>query len=279
MTPVQHLRALLMLVLISGNLVVWCVPLLGVVLLRLALPRLNSWLDGVSASMYRAAVRFDDFFLDHLAQCRWEKSLASVEPNQVCIVIANHVSWADIFLLQNAVVHEGPILKFLSKRELMYVPVFAMILIAFRCPIVRRRARRLADEAARHADDLARVRQACEVLKESPSAMLIFPEGTRITREKVAAGDGSYQNVLQPKLGGFSVLMKSLAPLRPTVLDATLFFPETMSLWRFLGGAAFNMRIHIEAIPWRDDFELDPAAWLLSRWTEKDALIAAYRDK
>ena len=42
------------------------------------------------------------------------------------LVIANHQSWADSFLIQTAIVHEGPILKVLVKEELMRYPILGI---------------------------------------------------------------------------------------------------------------------------------------------------------
>lgn len=244
--------------------------------------RLNSalHLDQIANLFYRLAVAFDDLCFMFISNCRWRSNSVNLAKNQTCIVIANHVSWADIFLLQSAICSNGPVIKFVMKKQLLYVPIFAMIAYAFNFPFVKRRSVGEVDPKTRRLRDLARVKEACEVLHSSPAAVMVFPEGTRFTKAKQAEQDSEYEWLLEPRIGGFSTMVKSLVEFEPPVLNCTLLFPEGFTFWRFLGGAGGDVRVTVERMGEEERVELldDPATWLRRAWLEKDGRVKNYQE-
>lgn len=279
MTAVQHTRALLVLILIISNLTFWCVPLFVIALLRLA--QLNSilQLDRVAAHFYRLAVRFDDLCLTRVSRRSWISPELTLDKHQTCIVVSNHVSWVDVFLIQSVIAKKGPIIKFLMKKQLLYVPIFAAIAYAFKFPFVKRSKSGETDAARRREQDLARVKEACKVFRQSPAAMLVFPEGTRFSSAKHESQGQEYEHVLRPRPGGFSVLVDSLAEFDPVILNCTLFYPNDFTFWRFLGGVEGDIRLSVERIPENERRVLfsDPSEWLKNAWTRKDKQLESFR--
>ena len=108
----------------------------------------------------------------------------------------------------------GPIIKFLCKQELAYIPLFGLIILAFDFPIVRRKTKVGQSDEARRADDRRRVREACKGLYESPAAMLSFVEGTRFTWDRHRELASPYQLLLPPRSSGFTEIVA--ASLRPS---------------------------------------------------------------
>ncbi len=271
----RHARALVAFLLIAANLTVWCVPLSVLVTLRLL--GLNSalQLDRIAGNCYRWAVTFDDWCLNNISGCTWDADKIELSKTQSYIVISNHVSWADIFILQSGIARNGPIIKFLCKKQLLFVPIFALIILAFRFPVVRRKSWSGRNETKRRAQDLAIVREACKVLEQSPAAMLVFAEGTRFTRKKHMESKSNYNYLLPPRTAGFSVLVQSLAEFEPSVLNCTLHYPKDMTFWQFLGGGqASNIRFEVEAWPWTGQLTSDPATWLREAWSRKDEKLS-----
>ena len=100
--------------------------------------------------------------------------LETLRPHESPMIIANHRSWFDIFALQTLICRRGPMLKFLIKTELLWVPVLGWVCVALNFP----RLQRKGDRRTR-TRDLGIVQKASLQLGASPGALLLFPEGTR----------------------------------------------------------------------------------------------------
>lgn len=277
MTVRQHFAAAAALAAITLNLVFWCVPLVVLVLVRGIAPRARAWTQSAGEAIYRFAVAVDDWWLRRVSGAAWHCPDPAPARNRPCIVIANHRSWADVFLIQSAVARRGPIVKFLCKRELVWIPILGLIFLAFDFPVVRRRGSRRLPESERRAADRHRVREACETLRTRPAAMLTFVEGTRFTPEKHARASSPYRCLLPPKSGGFEAIVENLRGVEARVLDLTLCYPRTSAFWAFLGGAAGEIEVRAESFALRNVLAAGPRDWLEERWRAKDEALARYR--
>ncbi|MCY3933423.1 MAG: 1-acyl-sn-glycerol-3-phosphate acyltransferase [Acidobacteria bacterium] len=272
---------------ITLNLAFWALPLL-VLLPAKAAGKTRPWFRHVTARIYRAAVRVDNVLLRHVARASWRARELSLDPARPHIVLSNHRSWADIFLVQSLIATRGPIVTFLCKRELLYVPIFGLIILAFDFPVLRRRTRRGADPAGRRREDRRRVTEAAAALLESPAAILSFAEGTRFTAAKRdanrrAAGDRhgapttgmapQYEHLLPPRAGGFAAMIEALAPGGGSIVDVTLTYSRPSTFWEFLGGATGSVEVTWEAIPIATVKPDEAANWLNDRWRRKERLL------
>lgn len=275
MTIRQHLAAAAALAAITLNLAFWCVPLLVLVVVRGIAPPARGWTQATGEAIYRHAVAFDDWWLRRVSRAVWHCPDPPPARDAPCIVIANHRSWADVFLIQSAVARHGPIVKFLCKRELAWIPVLGLIFLAFDFPVVRRRGSRGLPEAESRAADRRRVREACETLRTRPAAMLTFVEGTRFTPEKHARVASPYRCLLPPKTGGFEAIVESLRGVEARVLDLTILYSGTSAFWTFLGGAAGETEVRAESFALREVLAAGPRDWLAGRWRGKDEALAS----
>jgi 1-acyl-sn-glycerol-3-phosphate acyltransferase len=275
----SHCKALISLLAITLNLAFWCVPILVLGLIKGAVPSLRKPLNAVLEWTYRSAVRIDDAWLKGVTGLCWSFPPLELGRTENVIVLSNHVSWADIFLIQSLVAREGPILKFLAKRELIFVPIFGAIFWAFDFPIVRRRSSRGGVESERRRVDFEAIKEACRVLELHPAALVNFAEGTRFTEAKRVRQESDYTHLLAPRVGGLSAVLDALAENPPAILDVTLKYAQNRSFWEFLGGEGGLVEIDavvIEAseIPSQREAR---AVWLSERWARKDQQIAAFR--
>lgn len=271
MSPFRHLVGCASLTFGLANLTFWCVPLLLLTFGRLAMPGQIGRLRPATEAIYRLAVGANDWWFRRVLGYRWELPSAGLDPASTYLVIANHQSWADSFLIQSAVVHEGPILKVLVKEELMRLPILAVIFWAYDFPRLKRRAGSEGDEPERRRQDRARIQEACQRLKEAPGAMLVYPEGTRFTAEKHQRGARRYGHLLEPRAGGFATLFEALAGDAAGVLDITVRYPQSTRFWQFLAGAMAEPEVLAELVP--ASAIDDPVVWLRSRWRAKDAWL------
>ena len=276
MSPFRHFVSACSLIYGLMNLTFWCVPLFVLTLIRLAAPSTRPALKGATDAIYRAAVRLNDLWFRHVLGYRWQHGIEDLDPDATYLVIANHQSWADSFIIQSAIVQHGPVLKVLVKEELMRFPILAMIFWAYDFPRLKRRARSTEDEPERRRQDAERIRDASRQLLESPGAILVYPEGTRFTEEKHAAQGSGFQHLLKPRPGGFATMVGTLRNEGRAVIDLSIRYPESSRFWRFLSGAMDEpaMRVDIHPISEIGD---DPSAWLEQRWQAKEEWLAERR--
>ena len=271
MTLCQHAKAAAALIAIVLNLTVCCVPLLLLLPLKFVVPSARPWLARRAASVYRAAVAVDDWWLGAVSGTAWQRPALDLAADETCVVISNHVSWADIFVLQSVVSRQGPILKFLCKRELAWIPVLGLIFLAFDFPLLRRRR----VETDRQRGDIERIREACAGLADAPAGVLAFVEGTRF-REAKRDPSADLEHLLPPRAGGFSAILAALEPLAVTVVDIALVYrqPRPARLfWRFLAGVAGPIGVVVQETPAAVIAREGAKPWLERRWAEKDALL------
>lgn len=276
MTLAQHMRAAITLVGITLNLCYWCVPLVFLLIGKTCLPRWNKSWNRVCDAIYRNAVRIDDWLLHNVSHARWHSNEITFN-HQTYVLVANHVSWSDILLLQSIVAKNGPIIKFLCKWQLTLVPIFGLIILAFDFPILRRQAKRRSHEKDRRESDLDRIRRACRTLGENPAAILSFAEGTRFTDSKHEATGAPYRHLLPPRLGGLETIIRSLSHLEPLLIDVSIAYARPCTLWQFLGGSVPEVQLKCSTTTHATLRYTSVQDWLNDAWREKDDYIARHR--
>lgn len=275
----SHFKSVLSLSVITSNLLVWCLPLAVLSLAKPVFPFARRAIDRSMDGIYRTAVAIDDAWLRGVMGIEWKRPELGLGKHETLIVLSNHVSWADILILQSVIAREGPILKFLSKRELIFVPILGLVFWAFEFPLLRRKASGKQSQAERRLADLEAIRDACRAVRDRPSALISFVEGTRFSESKRIAADSRFEHLLAPRVGGFSALLDGMGDANRRVIDLTLVYPEPVSFWEFLSGACPRVEIEANSIP-RAEIPVDRDGrreWLDLLWQRKDAAIGRIR--
>ena len=279
MTPLDHLKSAVSITVITLNLAIWVLLLVVLGSAKFLLPPFRGGIDSLLALVYRTAVRINDLWLRGVMGISWDRPEAGVAKDEVCIVLSNHASWSDILILQSVISLDGPLLKFLSKRELVFIPIFGVIFWAFDFPALRRGAKGTVDEATRRRMDAEALDAACDAVREHPAAMMVFAEGTRFSEEKRESMSSPYRTLLPPRVGGLASIREALAEDADILLDVTLAYPEEASFWLFLSGRLKTVGVVIDRIP----LETVPSSreglipWLSDRWQRKAARIEVVR--
>ena len=290
----SSIRGVISLLFLIINTLFWSVPLYLLALLKLLSPSrrlqlhllegLNhlamGWI-GTNNLWIRAWIRphwqvnVPDALKDGSARRRW------------WLVISNHRSWTDIFVLQYALHHRTPMPKFFLKRELIWVPVIGLAWWALEFPFMRRYSReRLANDPRLAERDRAATRRICERAGQSPMSIFNFVEGTRFTSGKHDQQQSPYTHLLRPRAGGSAQVISILGDRLSGILDATLDYRHaSASFWEFLCGKGGD--IHLDIVqrpvePWmlNGDYHADAAyrerfqQWLNQVWKDKDARLS-----
>lgn len=89
---------------VVGNLCFWVGPLFFLALIKLLVPleKIRSFCYRIMTRIYTVAVCIDDQLLWRLMGIRMEvRGLKRLSQDKIYLVLANHQSWADIFVLQS----------------------------------------------------------------------------------------------------------------------------------------------------------------------------------
>ncbi|MBW3571554.1 MAG: 1-acyl-sn-glycerol-3-phosphate acyltransferase [Gemmatimonadetes bacterium] len=144
--------------------------------------------------------------------------LENVQPGQPFILVANHVSWFDIFAIAGLLPVD---FHFVAKKELEKVPIFGW---------AWRAAGHISIDRGNRERAVQSLRRAGEQMRAQKSVVVIFAEGTR-----------SRTGRLQPfKKGAFVLAQETEIPIIPTIVtgsydimrpDTFLVRPATIHVW------------------------------------------------
>jgi len=143
------------------------------------------------------------------------------------LVSSNHQSWVDILVLQRTFNRRLPFFRFFLKNPLIWVPFLGTAWWALDMPFMQRASReKMARRPGLKGKDLENARKACEKFRDSPVAMMNFPEGTRFSAEKRNRGKSPYQHLLVPRIGGIGQVLYALGDQLDALIDVTIVYPE-----------------------------------------------------
>ena len=262
---------------IVTNLCIWLPLLLLAALARTILPFgiVGKTTARMVDAVYRRAVNIDAWWISNVLGIELEidddqQVLGRLSPTDSPVVMCNHQSWFDIFLLQTLISGRGPILTFLIKVELLWVPVLGWVCLALDFPRLSRKG-----DTKSHSKDLRSVESASLRLGKEPGGLLIFPEGTRFSQEKRGTSNSPHQHLLQPKSGGLAVIQRSM-PEDTSLLDISVRYNrDDMNCWRCMSGAVDQIYVKVEPFQMRD--VQDATEWLNKRWAIKDSWLASQK--
>lgn len=281
--------------LVVSNLILNSLPLFVMGLLRVTVrllglkqaeSRIARWMDLVIDSWCVV----NRFIFNHLGLTRVEIEWVGDEDlskDRWYMVISNHQSWTDILVLQTRLYGKLPPLKFFTKRQLLWIPVFGQVMWLLDFPYVRRisRAQIEANPALLEVDRQATL-EACEKFKNHPTTALNFLEGTRCTAEKWASQEAPrFKQLLNPKTGGLTQVLTALGDQLHKLVDVTIDYPDGVpTFWEFMQGHCSRVTMRIECreipLPLREPMDDDLRRqevndWVEALWSEKDARLVA----
>ncbi|MCE8019009.1 acyltransferase [Halomonas sp. MCCC 1A11036] len=286
MSTLKGLVSVLLLVITT---LFWSVPLILLTLLKLITPTRSlrlivlRGLNGVALNWIGCNL----WWMRHWLQPRLEATLPErLSPEQRWLVISNHRSWTDIFMLLMVLHRRIPMPRFFLKQQLIWVPIVGLAWWALEYPFMRRYSREQIERNPRlaHIDRQATERM-CERAREMPIAIFNFVEGTRFTPAKRDAQNSPFRHLLRPKAGGIAQVLSLLGEQLDGILDVTLHYANPRpTFWGFLCGREGPITLearHRDVPAWMLDssYHDDPHykerfhSWLNALWQEKDQAL------
>jgi 1-acyl-sn-glycerol-3-phosphate acyltransferase len=275
------LRGLTVIILLLGNLLLWGMPVaLGGIIkfaVQMTAPRsrLRTRVILALAWLGERWAGGNDRIFDPLLPTRWDIAGIGedVRPSGHYLIISNHVSWVDIFVLFRAFHGRAPFIRFFLKQQLIWAPIVGQGCWALEFPFMRRYTPEYMEKhPEKRGKDLETTRRACQRYRNFPVAIANFVEGTRFTRAKREQQQSPYRHLLRPRVGGVGFVFASLGALLEATYDVTIAYPrEEVTIWEFITGRVERVVVRARRV------EPPPAdgvkEWINDVWREKDALL------
>ena len=275
--------------LLTINTLFWGVPLITLTLLKLLMPT-QALKDVMLQGLNAVALGWIDVNLWWMRH--WLKPPLTVEvpeglsPGQWWLVISNHRSWTDIFMLFMALHRRIPMPRFFIKTQLIWIPIVGLAFWAREFPFMRRYSReRLEKNPELAVIDRRATERMCQRARRHPIAIFNFVEGTRFTRAKRDAQQSAYRHLLRPKAGGVAQLLNLMGDQLEGILDVTIRYANpNPTFWGFLCGQEAPVTLtarRLDVPDWMLDthYHAQPQhkerfhAWINALWQEKEAWL------
>ena len=280
---------LLSFIFIAVNLSFWILPVVVLALIKLSVPvtAIKSLAYRVMIWIYGMAVKINDVLLFKIIKNKIELQNPQVlSTNRNYLIISNHRSWADIFILQSLLNKKTPPLQFIVKRELIFMPLIGLICWAYEYPFVRRKSLKSREIKSEKAiRDVHKIRTKIDKIAASGHSIINFVEGTRFHILKSVKQNSKYKHLLNPHTGGLFYILKNYGEKLDAILDFTIVYGcKSPVFWKFLSGRCRRIVVDLKKIQIKDLFDSldsdkdcihfnDVSKWLDDLWFKKDFKI------
>lgn len=294
MSVLLGLRIAFILPLIAANTLLHAVPVLGLGLVKAALPfaavrrACNPLLTGLAENWIAVNTAMMSLFTATAFEVDID---AGLRRDGHYLVLANHQSWVDILVLQKVFNRRVPLLRFFLKRQLFWVPVLGLAWWALDFPFMGRYThRQVAKNPELGRRDMEATRRACAKFRDIPVSVMNFVEGTRFTPEKHAGQVSPYRHLLKPKSGGVAFVLEAMGEGLHAILDVTIAYPGGRpSMIDLIANRVPEVKVQVRQRPIpaelvAGDYQGDRAfrarfqQWMNGLWQEKDAALARLLD-
>ncbi|WP_407877709.1 acyltransferase [Francisella sciaenopsi] len=172
-----------------------------------------------------------------------------LDKNGSYLIICNHKSWLDTFVLMMIFHKKIAFPKFFMKFQVFFIPVLGLIAWALEFPAMKRYKKEyLKKHPEKKGEDLKKTVEYCKKLSSRPTTIVNFVEGTRYTSQK--ALKSAYKNLLNPKAGGIAVILKSLSDRMVGVLSTTIVYDNPkQTLWDYMIRKTKKIKVKVDFIP------------------------------
>lgn len=204
-----------------------------------------------------------------------------VPDRENAIVFANHQQMPDVIILLALAREKHRIgnMKWFVKHALKYVPGMGWGLSFLDCFFLRRN---WDSDQKLIESTFSKFRR-----EQIPLWLCSFPEGTRITEEKLVRSQAFmssrsipiFRHVLFPRVKGFVASVTALRPHLNAVYDVTIGYPKGIpTLWQWIEGWVGDWHIHVRRFPISvlPEQSKDLSMWLTLRYQEKDTLMSHF---
>ena len=281
---------ILNLLLVSINTLIFSIPILLFAIVRVILPlhALQIGIENFNNQVYKIWASINALIIALTCKINWRISgLENIHVKKNCILICNHLSWADIVILCQVMRKNLPIPKFFLKHSLIYIPIIGLVCLGLGMTFMRRYSREaLLKNPKLKTKDLESTQKACRRLAMAPSTLVNFCEGTRFTLEKAKKANSPYLHLMPPKAASLGFALGQIGKNIEAIIDVTIAYPGTTQkpFINLLKGKVKEVYVNVRTIPidekvlgdYLNDkkFKHDFTMYLRDIWKRKDELLS-----
>ena len=210
-----------------------------------------------------------------------------IEKDKSGLLISNHQSWVDILIVAGALSNKIASPTFFLKQELIWVPIVGLPCWVMDHIFVKRYSKKeLEKNPELKGQDIKTAKRKCRKLKNYPTTVINFVEGTRLTSKKYEQSPKKLKHLLPAKAGGINFTLNALGKKITYLLDVSIVYHtdhQDKIMWQILTGRVREIDLHIRNIPLEEslfgNYEKDHIYrenfqnWLNDIWQEKDLII------
>ncbi len=278
------------LLLVIINTLFFSIPILVLAIVRLMLPlhSLQTGIENFNNAIYKTWSGINALIIALTCKIDWQVSgFENIKVKKTCILISNHLSWADIVILCHVMRKSLPIPKFFLKHSLIFIPVIGLVCLGLGMPFMRRYSREdLLKNPKLRIKDLETTKKACRRLINTPATLVNFCEGTRFTPQKARAAKSPYAHLMPPKAASLGFALSQIGQDIETLVNVTISYPlnQQKPFIDLLKGRVKRVYVKAETIPLDEriigdyikdkKFKYDFTMYLREIWERKDELLA-----
>ena len=288
----ENIKGVLGFVAVVINTLFWCLFLLTIAIFKLLIP-MESWkrlCTKLIINIGECWIYCNGLWIQALHRPRWNvEGFEELDSSNWYLALANHQSWADIFVLQGITNRKIPMLKFFMKHVLIWVPVIGLAWWALDMPFLKRYTKEeIQKNPELRGKDIKAMEKSFERYSRYPVSIFSFAEGTRFTKEKKDNQLSQFEYLLNPKIGGIGLTLTTM-PYIKLLLDFTIHYEdERRSFWDFLCGRMSKADVRVRQINIPDNllgknYEDDPIfrenlkEWVYDIWSDKEKYLEEVR--
>lgn len=270
------------------NTCIWMIPIHFAAFLKImSNKRLYQRFDDLLATFAEMWASGNEVWMKLMHKTHWDVSgHLNLNYKGWYLINSNHQSWVDIFVLQKVFNKRIPFLKFFTKEQLKYFPVFGTAWWALDYPFMKRYSKEyLKKHPEKKGQDIETTKRLCERFSLKPTAVVNFLEGTRFTQAKHDYQKSPFKYLLKPKAGGIAFTLNVMGDKFQSMLDVTIVYPEGIpSFLGFMCGDLHQVTVKVRQlnipkeyvygdyqndVQYRENFQ----KWVNVLWEEKDELM------
>ena len=288
----ENIKGVLGFLAVVINTLFWCLFLLTIAIFKLLIPT-ESWkrlCTKLIINIGECWIYCNGLWIQALHRPRWNvEGFEELDSSNWYLAVANHQSWADIFVLQGITNRKIPMLKFFMKHVLIWVPVIGLAWWALDMPFLKRYTKEeIQKNPELRGKDIKAMEKSFERYSRYPVSIFSFAEGTRFTKEKNDNQLSQFEYLLNPKIGGIGLTLTTM-PYIKLLLDFTIHYEdERRSFWDFLCGRMSKADVRVRQINIPDNllsknYEDDPIfrenlkEWVYDIWSDKEKYLEEVR--
>ena len=288
----ENIKGVLGFLAVVINTLFWCLFLLTIAIFKLLIPT-ESWkrlCTKLIINIGECWIYCNGLWIQALHRPRWNvEGFEELDSSNWYLAVANHQSWADIFVLQGITNRKIPMLKFFMKHVLIWVPVIGLAWWALDMPFLKRYTKEeIQKNPELRGKDIKAMEKSFERYGRYPVSIFSFAEGTRFTKEKKDNQLSQFEYLLNPKIGGIGLTLTTM-PYIKLLLDFTIHYEdERRSFWDFLCGRMSKVDIRVRQLNIPDNllgknYEEDPIfrenlkEWVYDIWSDKQKYLEEVR--